>query len=243
MIRVRRGNHEIIAPAARSQLRQHPRRRQAQPGIAGQFSAHPITSERIGKAEKHGERPPQHEENVLVRFQHSEVRADSERARGETPRKGVKLIRNRIDPALAALVLLFAVPGFAQKADVPSKPKPDAAKSLAASSEKGSADKPGKIAGLSILHIEVTAGEKDQAVDNASVYVRFPEARILGREKLVEMNVKTNREGLVKVTNVPRGKALIQVIASGWKTFGRWFDLSKDEETIKIKLEKPPRWY
>ncbi|HEV1996122.1 MAG TPA: hypothetical protein VGR03_17445, partial [Candidatus Acidoferrum sp.] len=86
-------------------------------------------------------------------------------------------------------------------------------------------------------------GEKDQPVDNASVYVRFPEARILGREKLVEMNVKTNRDGMVKVPNVPRGRALIQVIAAGWKTFGRWFELDKEEQTIKIKLEKPPRWY
>jgi hypothetical protein len=167
---------------------------------------------------------------------------------GESCGKEMNLVRNQIVLALAALVLLLPAPGFAQKQDSPPKPKPDAAKSEASSSEKGlsekgSAGKPDKLSGFSILHIEVTAGEKDQGVDNASVYVRFPEARILGREKLVEMNVKTNREGTVKVPNVPRGKALIQVIASGWKTFGRWFDLSKDEETIKIKLEKPPRWY
>lgn len=155
----------------------------------------------------------------------------------------MKVIRNPILPALAALMLLFSAPGFTQKQDSQSKPKPDAAKSEASSSEKRSGEKAGKPSGFSILHIEVTAGDKDQPVDNASVYVRFPEARMLGREKLVEMNVKTNREGAVKVPNVPRGKALIQVIASGWKTFGRWFDLDKDEQTIKIKLEKPPRWY
>src|ERR1700693_4928819 len=160
----------------------------------------------------------------------------------------MKLIRNQIVLALAALVLVFAAPGFAQKQDAQAKSKTDAAKSDASStekgtSEKGNGDKPGKPSGFSILHIEIAAGEKDQPVDNASVYVRFPEARSLGREKLGEMNVRTNREGMVRVTNVPRGKALIQVLASGWKTFGRWFDLNKDEETIKIKLEKPPRWY
>lgn len=162
----------------------------------------------------------------------------------------MKVTHNKIHIILASatLVLLGAVPAFAQKPDSESKAKPDAAKSGLPSSEKGSsekgrADKPGKPGRFSLLHIEVTAGEKDLGVDSASVYVRFPEARILGREKLVEMNVKTNREGMVKVSNVPRGKALIQVIAPGWKTFGRWFDLSKDEETIKIKLEKPPRWY
>lgn len=147
-----------------------------------------------------------------------------------------------------AILMVFAAPVLAQKPDAQSKQKPDAGKSEATASEKGttekgSGEKAGKPSGVSILHIEITAGEKDLPVDNASVYVRFPEARSFGREKLVEMNVKTNREGTVKVPNVPRGKALIQVIASGWKPFGRWYDLDKDEQTIKIKLEKPPRWY
>jgi hypothetical protein len=156
--------------------------------------------------------------------------------------------RNSIVLACAAFGMLLALPGSAQKTEQQTKaktetPKSDTPSSEKATSEKGFTEKGGKPSGLSILHIEVTAGEKDQPVDNASVYVRFPEARSLGREKLVEMNVKTNREGTVKVPNVPRGKALIQVIATGWKTFGHWFDLDKDEQTIKIKLEKPPRWY
>lgn len=168
-----------------------------------------------------------------------------ERLRDEKSGREMKLAhnKNRIALPLAALVLVFAFPGWAQKQDTQSKAKTDAAKSDAAAKEMGSADKASKPGGVSILHIEVTAGEKDQGVDNASVYVRFPEAKSFGREKLVEMNVKTNREGIVKVTNVPRGKALIQVIATGWRTFGKWFDLDKDEQTIKIKLEKPTRWY
>ena len=148
---------------------------------------------------------------------------------------------------------MFVAPAFAQKPEQQSKAKADEQKSTASandkgasdkgSSDKGSGEKAAKPSGFSTLHIEITAGEKDQPVENASVYVRFPEARMLGREKLAEMNVKTNREGTVKVINVPHGKALIQVIASGWKTFGRWFDLDQSEQTIKIKLEKPPRWY
>jgi hypothetical protein len=154
-----------------------------------------------------------------------------------------QVIRHTAILACAALALLIVPAGFAQNAGQQSKDKADAPKSESSKSEKGSSEKTGKPSGVSILHIEITAGEKDQPVDNASVYVRFPEARILGREKLVEMNVKTNREGMVKVPNVPRGRALIQVIAAGWKTFGRWFELDKEEQTIKIKLEKPPRWY
>lgn len=94
------------------------------------------------------------------------------------------------------------------------------------------------------LRIEVTAGEKSESVSNASVYVRFERpGGLLHKDKKVEMNLRTNQEGVTKVPDVPRGKVLIQVIASGWKTFGQWYTLEKEEETIKIKLEKPPHWY
>lgn len=96
---------------------------------------------------------------------------------------------------------------------------------------------------LTRLRIEVSAGEKAEPVENASIYVRYVEERTLGRDRKIEMNVKTNREGRASVARVPRGKVLVQVIATGWKTFGQWYDLEKDEETIKIRLQKPPRWY
>jgi hypothetical protein len=94
-----------------------------------------------------------------------------------------------------------------------------------------------------IIHIEVTAGDKNVPVDSASVYVRYNEAHKIKADKLVEMNVKTNMEGKVRVPLVPKGKILIQVIAPNWKTFGRWFDLTDDEQVFKIHLDKPPKWY
>ena len=100
-----------------------------------------------------------------------------------------------------------------------------------------------KASGFARLRIEVTAGEKNKPVESASVYVRYTEERTLRKDKKIEMNVKTNKDGMVKVTDVPKGKILIQVIAEGWKTFGRWYDVSGDEEVIQIKLEKPARWY
>ena len=93
------------------------------------------------------------------------------------------------------------------------------------------------------LRIEVTAGENNQPVDNASVYVRFPKEHVLKKEKLIEMNLKTNRDGIVKVPEIPRGRVLIQVIAENWKTFGRWYHVETGAQTIKIHLEKPPHWY
>jgi hypothetical protein len=129
-----------------------------------------------------------------------------------------------------------------QTTEQAAKPKADLPKANALKNDVKS-EKDAKAPGVSLLRIEVTAGEKDAPVDSASIYVRFLEVHKIGKNRMTEMNVKTNKEGVVKVPSVPRGKTLIQVIAPGWKTFGRWYDLDQAEQTIKIKLEKPPRWY
>ncbi len=114
---------------------------------------------------------------------------------------------------------------------------------LAQSSEKSSKDKP-KEEGTTRLRLEVTAGEANTPVENASIYVRYIEERKLAKDKKVEQNWKTNRDGVVKIPNLPRGKVLIQVIAEHWKTFGQWYELDQDEQTIKIRLQKPlTKWY
>lgn len=92
------------------------------------------------------------------------------------------------------------------------------------------------------LRIHVMGGEKP--VGNASVYVRFPVAGgLFHHDKLAELNLKTNEDGSAKVPDIPRGKILIQVVAKGWKTYGKWFEIDSDVQTVEIKLEAPPHWY
>jgi hypothetical protein len=93
------------------------------------------------------------------------------------------------------------------------------------------------------LHVKVTGGEGKKPVEGASVYVRFFEERRLAKDKRREMNLKTAPDGEVRVPPVPKGKILIQIVAPGWRTFGKWYDITKDEETIEIHLERPRRWY
>ena len=104
-------------------------------------------------------------------------------------------------------------------------------------------EKPGKEEETVQLRVEVTAGEKDAPVENASVYVKYEQERTFKKDKKIEMNLKTNREGVALSPALPRGKVLVQVVAPGWKTFGQWYDLEKGEHTLKIKLQKPPKWY
>ena len=39
------------------------------------------------------------------------------------------------------------------------------------------------------------------------------------------------------------GRVLIQIVVPGWKTFGKWYDITDPNQAIKIHLERPPQWY
>jgi hypothetical protein len=91
--------------------------------------------------------------------------------------------------------------------------------------------------------IEVTGGDKESPIENASVYLKYVEEHKLAKNKQFELNVKTNREGIAHVPDAPLGRVLIQIVAEGWKSFGRWYDITSTKEPIKIHLDRPPKWY
>ena len=93
------------------------------------------------------------------------------------------------------------------------------------------------------LRIEVSGGDKNVAVENASVYLKFTEERKLGKDKKYELNVKTNRSGVAHIPDPPTGRVLIQIVAEGWKTYGKYYELTDPGEVIKIHLDRPPKWY
>jgi hypothetical protein len=92
------------------------------------------------------------------------------------------------------------------------------------------------------LTIEVTAGDANKPVENASVYVKTVEEHLV-KDKKFEVNVKTSPSGVAHVPDSPMGRVLIQVVADGWKPYGHWYDITDPKQTIKIHLERPPKWY
>ena len=128
------------------------------------------------------------------------------------------------------LTLLLLVSLFAPALSGQDK-RPDA---------KGKTDSAEKDSRITIV---VTGGEDKKPVDSASVYVRYVEERKFGKDKKIEMNLKTNMSGVCHVPVIPPGKFLIQVIAPGWKTYGEYYDITQTEQTINIGLVRPPKWY
>jgi hypothetical protein len=98
-------------------------------------------------------------------------------------------------------------------------------------------------AAIKRLTIEVTGGDKNVAVENASVYLKYVEEKKLGKDRKYALNVKTNRDGAAHVPDPPLGKVLIQIVADGWKTYGKYYELTDPGAVIKIHLDRPPKWY
>ena len=112
---------------------------------------------------------------------------------------------------------------------------PLAAPPLAAQSDRSAV--PDKHA-TSRLRIEVTGGDTNKPVADASVYLRFPEKR---KE---ELDLKTNQEGVARSPEIRQGKVLIQIVAPGWKTYGEYHDATEAEQIIQIHLVRPTtHWY
>lgn len=97
---------------------------------------------------------------------------------------------------------------------------------------------PEKRDGTSRLRIEVTGGDNNKPVADASVYLRFP------KEKKVELDLKTNQEGVARSPEIRQGRILIQIVAPGWKTYGEYHEVTESEQTIQVHLLRPTtRWY
>jgi hypothetical protein len=152
---------------------------------------------------------------------------------------------------MLAFVLLCAPLGFAQSQSQDQSPSTDRSAAQdqtkdsnkpAAQSQTDKSKKSGDPA-TAKLKIHVT-DSNDKPVGNASIYVRYNEpGGMFHHDKLSEMNFKTNQDGSVKVPEVPQGKILIQVVAKGLHTYGKWYDVDKEEASVEIKLEPAPHWY
>ena len=91
------------------------------------------------------------------------------------------------------------------------------------------------------LTVAVRNAVNKRPVHQASVTVNFMNPRRLRRDQAREWNSKTNRRGLVEFPEIPSGKVRVQVIAPAYRTAGEIFEISGEEQTVKIKLERPKK--
>ena len=60
-----------------------------------------------------------------------------------------------------------------------------------------------------------------------------------GRQERGGLELKTDPEGKANFDGVPYGPLRVQVLASGFQTFGEDYTIEKDKTEITIKLKRP----
>ena len=93
------------------------------------------------------------------------------------------------------------------------------------------------------LEILLTAKAGGKPIKNASVYVKFKEKRRLRRDKKREWSLKTNPNGRAVLKSIPAGRVLIQIVAPGWRTYGKFYEFEGGKVSLEIELERPPKWF
>ncbi len=89
-------------------------------------------------------------------------------------------------------------------------------------------------------HIEVvvTKAINGKPVPNAAV-IFHP---MKGNKDEGNMEIKTNRDGVAILDLIPVGDTIrLQVIADGFQTFGKDFQIDSDNKQFAVKLQKPAK--
>jgi hypothetical protein len=83
--------------------------------------------------------------------------------------------------------------------------------------------------------------ENGKPVRNAAVVMHPVDED--GRQTPQGLELKTNPEGKASYEGVPYGKIRVQVLASGFQTYGYDYDIHEPSMDITIKLKRPGKQY
>jgi hypothetical protein len=91
-----------------------------------------------------------------------------------------------------------------------------------------------KYSNISFLVVKADTGKP---VRNASVVLHPVDKD--GRQSKGGLQLKTDPEGKASFPGAPFGKLRVQVLASGFQTYGEDYEISEPEQKITIKLKRP----
>jgi hypothetical protein len=91
------------------------------------------------------------------------------------------------------------------------------------------------------LNFLVVKQDNGKPVRNAAVIMHSVNAH--GKQSRGDLELKTDQDGKTSFDGVPYGTLRVQVLASGFQTFGQDFDINKADMSFTIKLNRPQGQY
>jgi hypothetical protein len=89
----------------------------------------------------------------------------------------------------------------------------------------------------SSLKLTVLKSDSGKPVRSASIVLHPVDKK--GKQEKGGLQLKTDAEGRTAIEGIPYGKLRVQVISTGFQTFGQDFDIDEPVEDIVIKLDRP----
>ncbi len=93
----------------------------------------------------------------------------------------------------------------------------------------------------SFMYFLVIKDDNGKPVRNAAVILHAVNAK--GKQERGDMELKTDPDGKANFDGIPYGMLRVQVIATGFQTFGEDYDIEKAKMEITIKLKRPQGQY
>jgi hypothetical protein len=92
-----------------------------------------------------------------------------------------------------------------------------------------------------MLNFVVIRDYNGKPVRNASVVMHPVEKN--GKQSKGGLQIKTDADGKASFDGVPYGKLRVQVLASGFQTFGADYDIDKPTVDIEVRVKRPAGQY
>lgn len=94
---------------------------------------------------------------------------------------------------------------------------------------------------LAILNFVIFKDYNGKPIRNASVIMHPVKGN--GQQKNTGLELKTNAEGKASFDGVPFGKLRVQIIATGYQTYGDDYTIDKQQMEIVVKMKRPGEQY
>jgi hypothetical protein len=108
----------------------------------------------------------------------------------------------------------------------------------AASAQKDDKDDEGPTANVNFVILKQDNGKP---VRNAAVIMHSINTH--GKQSRGDLELKTDLDGKASFDGVPYGVLRVQVLASGFQTFGQDYDVKQPDVSVTIKLNRPESQY
>ncbi len=102
-------------------------------------------------------------------------------------------------------------------------------------------DKKNNSGQVSTLKFAVVKDDNNKPVRNAAVILHPVGGD--GKQSRGGIELKTDAEGRTGSDGIPYGKMRVQVIATGFQTFGQDYTISQPEQEVVIRLKRPQGQY